>query len=188
MTPTLETARLVLRPLQLEDAEQVQPLFATWEVVKYLSHRVPWPYPPDGAHAFYRDVALPAIQRGEEWHWTLRLKETPGQIIGSVTLLRNEKKNRGFWLGAPWRGHGLMTEAVEAATDFWFERLEMPLLRAFKASENAASVRISEKTGMRLESRQKHDFVCGALPSETWVITREEWLRRKAMLSRSAHE
>ncbi len=81
-----------------------------------------------------------------------------------------------------------MTEAVEAATDFWFVTLGMPLLRAPKATENAASVRISEKTGMRLESRQKQDFVCGTLPSETWVITREEWLRHKAMLSRLEHQ
>jgi [ribosomal protein S5]-alanine N-acetyltransferase len=146
MTRLLETARLILEPLQLEDAEQVQPLFATWDVVKYLTHTVPWPFPSDGAYAYYRDIALPAMERGDQWHWTLRLKETPGQIIGSVALLRSEKNNRGFWLGAPWRGRGLMTEAVEATTDFWFATLEMRLLRSPKASENTASVRISEKT------------------------------------------
>lgn len=32
----------------------------------------------DGAHVFYRDVALPAIERGDEWHWSLRLKSQPG--------------------------------------------------------------------------------------------------------------
>jgi hypothetical protein len=30
MTPKLQTARLNLRPLQLEDAAQVEPLFAQW--------------------------------------------------------------------------------------------------------------------------------------------------------------
>ena len=179
MTPTLVTARLLLEPLQLEDSEQVQPLFATWEVVKYLTNEVPWPFPPGGAYAYYRDAALPAVQRGDEWHWTLRLKEAPGQIIGSIALLRNDKNNRGFWLGVPWQGRGLMIEAVEATGDFWFETLEMPLLRAPKASENIASVHISERTGMRLESRQSQNFVCGSLPSETWVITREEWFKRK---------
>ena len=178
---------MILEPLQLEDSKQVQPLFATWEVVKYLTNRVPWPYPSGAAHEYYRDIALPAIQRGDEWHWTMRLKETPGQIIGSIALLRNDKNNRGFWLGVPWRGRGLMIEAVEAANDFWFETLEMPHLRAPKASENIASVLISEKTGMRLESKQNQDFVCGTLLSETWVITREEWSQRRAMLSRTKH-
>ncbi|MGA7350150.1 MAG: GNAT family N-acetyltransferase [Acidobacteriaceae bacterium] len=84
MDPTLETARLLLRPLQLSDAEQVQILFPHWEVVQYLNAVVPWPYPPDGALTYYRDRALPAVERGDEWHWTLRLKENPGQIIGGI--------------------------------------------------------------------------------------------------------
>ena len=75
MEPTLETARLCLVPLQLADAEQVQSLFGTWDVVQYLNDRVPWPYPAGGAYAYFRDVAMPAIERGDEWHWTLRLKE-----------------------------------------------------------------------------------------------------------------
>ena len=65
---------------------------------------MPWPYPPDGAYTFYRDVALPAVERGEAWHWTLRLKSRPEQMIGSITLRNGETKNRGFWLGLPWRG------------------------------------------------------------------------------------
>ena len=183
MTPTLNTPRLLLKPLQLEDAEQVQPLFGHWDVVQYLAAGITWPFPEDGAHTYYRDIALPAIERGDEWHWTLRLKENPDQLIGSIALLRNESNNRGFWIGIPWQGRGLMTEAVEAATAFWFETLSFDLLRAPKASINLASVRISTKTGMRLESRQLQLFVSGTLPAETWVITREEWLEHKAAFS-----
>ena len=68
MPPTLETERLLLRPLELSDAEQVQILFPHWEVVKYLNAIVPWPYPPDGALIYYRDQALPAMARSDEWH------------------------------------------------------------------------------------------------------------------------
>jgi ribosomal-protein-alanine N-acetyltransferase len=71
MTPTLETRRLVLRPLELADADQMQVIFPNWEIVQYLTSRVPWPYPPNGVETFYREVALPAIERGEEWDWTL---------------------------------------------------------------------------------------------------------------------
>src|SRR5262244_2629099 len=98
MTPELETARLLLRPLELADAAQAQLLFPQWEIVRYLNRKVPWPYPPDGALTFYRDVALPAVERGEAWHWTLQLKSNPGQMIGSIGLMRSEKENRGFWI------------------------------------------------------------------------------------------
>lgn len=67
MTPSLETRRLLLCPIALADAEQVQKIFPQWEIVRYLANRVPWPYPPDAAHNFYRDVrCLPssAAKRG----------------------------------------------------------------------------------------------------------------------------
>src|SRR5947209_2342627 len=66
MIGPLETPRLVLRPLELADAEQTQRLFPHWEVVRFLANRVPWPYPDDGALTYYRDDALPAMARGDE--------------------------------------------------------------------------------------------------------------------------
>src|SRR3979411_1538664 len=86
MTYVLETKRLWLRPLELADAEQIQILFPHWEIVQFLAGRVPWPYPTDGALTYCRDLALPAVRRGEEWHWTLRLKSEPSRVIGSISL------------------------------------------------------------------------------------------------------
>jgi hypothetical protein len=94
-TPVLETSRLVLHPLALADAEQVQPLFASWDIVRYLNSRVPWPYPADGAKSYYREVVLPAGARGEQWHWTLRLKVMPERIIGGIALMSGGDDNRG---------------------------------------------------------------------------------------------
>jgi RimJ/RimL family protein N-acetyltransferase len=179
MTPSLETLRLLLRPLELADAEQAQILFSQWDVVRFLANRVPWPYPPDGAYAYYRDVALPAMQRGDQWHWTLRLKTAPDQLIGSIGLLKGEEENRGFWLGPKWQGRGLMTEACDAVTDYWFEVLKFPVLRVPKAIANTASRRISEKQGMRIVGTEDRDYVSGRLPSEVWEITVEEWRNRK---------
>ena len=179
MTPTLETPRLFLRPLALSDAEQIQRVFPQWEIVRHLAAQVPWPYPSDGACKFIRDVALPAMERGEAWQWTLRLKSAPEQIIGAIDLRTKENDNRGFWLGLPWQGQGLMSEACEAVTDFWFETLKFPVLRAPKSIQNAASRRISEKQGMRMISSEERDYVSGRLPSEIWEITAEEWRARK---------
>ena len=179
MTPALETRRLLLRPLELRDAEQIQILFPHWEIVRYLATQVPWPYPADGALHFIRDLALPAVQRGEAWHWTLRLKSAPDQIVGSIDLRKKENDNRGFWLSPAWERQGLMTEACEAVTDFWFKTLGFPVLRAPKAVGNAASRRISEKQGMRLIGTEDRDYVSGRFPSEIWEITAQEWRARK---------
>ena len=48
-----------------------------------------------------------------------------------------------------------MSEAVDAVTDYWFNTLGFPVLRAPKAVANAASRRISEKQGMRLVATKK---------------------------------
>jgi ribosomal-protein-alanine N-acetyltransferase len=180
MTPTLETRRLILRPLELADAEQVQALFPQWEIVKYLAKVVPWPYPEGGALAYIRDQALPAMERGEEWHWTLRLKDAPHQLIGCISLMRHENHNRGFWMGLPWQGQGLMSEAVEVVTDYWFNELGFAALRAPKAVGNTASRRISEKSGMRVVAVEEREHVGGCFPSEIWEITAEEWRQRRS--------
>jgi ribosomal-protein-alanine N-acetyltransferase len=175
MIPTLTTERLLLCPLALEDAEQVQLLFPQWEIVRYLNAIVPWPFPPDGTLLYFRDSALPAIARGDEWHWTLRLRSAPDRIIGAIGLLRSESDNRGFWIAPPWQRQGLMTEAVIAANDYWFDVLGMPFLRAPKAVANVASSRISQRTGMRLLGIVQRDLVSGRQPCELWEISAEEW-------------
>jgi [ribosomal protein S5]-alanine N-acetyltransferase len=175
MTPLLHTPRLLLRPLELSDADQVQALFGNWEIVKNLNSRVPWPYPSDGAHTFYRDIVLPAVATGEQWHWTIRVKTDADRIVGTIGLTKNESDNRGFWIGLPWQGQGFATEAANAVTDFWFNTLKFPVLRVSKAASNIRSQRVSEKQGMRLVDVFTRDFVSGRFPSQTWEITASEW-------------
>jgi [ribosomal protein S5]-alanine N-acetyltransferase len=180
-TPTLETARLLLRPLSLADAIEVQPLFAQWEIVMQLNARVPWPFPPGGVHTYYRDDALPAIERGAEHHWMLRLKGDPAQnVIGSICLVLEGNNHRGFWIAQQWQGRGLMTEAAAEVTRFWFEDLNQPVLRIKKARDNAASRAISLRQGMRCITATEDDFVSGRLPTEIWELTAEEWRARNS--------
>lgn len=169
------TNRLLLCPLELADAEQIQVLFPHWEIVRYLKNVVPWPYPADGARSFCEEIALPQAARGEAWHWTLRLKSAPEQVIGVINLRAGKRNHRGFWLGLGWHGQGLMSEACVWANDYWFDKLGNGLLRVSKAVENVASRRISEKQGMRLVGTEWKDYVCGRRPSEIWEITAEEW-------------
>lgn len=182
MTATLETGRLHLRPLELADARAVQELFPRWEIVRFLANKVPWPYPPDGADRFIRETVLPDVARGAAWYWTLRRKADPAKVIGCINLVRGEADNRGFWLGMPWQGQGLMSEACEATADYWFDTLQFPVLRVHKAVANEASRRISLKQGMRIVAIYERDFVCGRLPGEEWEITVEEWRTRRRTL------
>jgi ribosomal-protein-alanine N-acetyltransferase len=180
MIPEGTTERLLLRPLEIGDAARIQELFPRREIVRFLLNRVPWPYPPNGAEFYCREIALPQMELGEAWHWTLRLRSEPAQLIGLISLVKGEEDNRGFWLGTAWQGKGLMSEACAWANDFWFETLGFPVLRVAKAAANTASRRISERQGMRLVGLIEKDYVSGRLPSEVWEITAEGWQAWKA--------
>jgi ribosomal-protein-alanine N-acetyltransferase len=176
--PTLTTPRLVLRPVELSDGAAVQRLFPQWEIVRYLTAKIPWPYPADGASVHIRDTILPAMREGREWHWSIRPKAEPDRLIGVISLMDIENDNRGFWLDPEWQGQGLMTEACEAVTSYWFDVLRKPVLRAPKAVANVPSRRISEQAGMRVVSTEERDYVSGRFTAEVWEITADEWRRR----------
>ncbi len=163
----------------MEDAAQIQRIFPHREIVRHLLDRVPWPYPADGAVSFVRDVALPAMERGEEWHWSLRLREKPEEVIGVITLRRGERSNRGFWLGLEWQGQGLMSEAADWVTDYWFDVLGFEVMRVAKSSGNPGSRRISEKQGMRLVGHDVREFVSGRAETDLWELTKEEWRKSR---------
>jgi RimJ/RimL family protein N-acetyltransferase len=73
-----------------------------------------------------------------------------------------------------------MTEACYVVTDYWFDTLQFPVLRASKAVANSASRRISEKLGMRVVAIEDREYVCGRLPTEICEITAEEWRAQRA--------
>jgi ribosomal-protein-alanine N-acetyltransferase len=94
--------------------------------------------------------------------------------------MKRANDNRGFWLGLPWQGQGLMSEAVDAVNDFWFSTLGFPEMCVQKAIANTGSRRISEKNGMRMVETTESDYISGRLPTEIWAITAEEWRRHRA--------
>jgi [ribosomal protein S5]-alanine N-acetyltransferase len=176
--PVLTTDRLILRPLELADAGAIQQLFPRWDIVRYLVADVPWPYPANGAETFLRDIALPAMEAGREWHWSIRPMTSPGELIGVVSLRDEPDNNRGFWIASEWQGQGLASEASAAVTGFWFGTLNRSVLRVPKAAVNKPSRRISERTGMRLVRTVEGDYVSGRHLTEIWEITKDEWRAR----------
>lgn len=178
--PPLETERLLLLPVTLEDAPAMQAIFPQWEIVRWLdAGGVPWPYPPDGCEVYLRDVLLPFVELGQRWSWTIRTRAAPSRLIGLITLADVEDDHRGFWLDPAFHGQGLMSEAVEPVTDYWFDVLRRLVLRIPKAAENVPSRRISEKQGMRRVATIEKDYVGGRMLSDLWEITAEEWRARR---------
>ncbi|HEX3917582.1 MAG TPA: GNAT family N-acetyltransferase [Caulobacteraceae bacterium] len=112
-TPVLETRRLILRPIRTEDAPAIQRNFERWEVVRLLTSRIPWPFPPDGAAANMPN-ALGEMARREQFHWAITLRGGTDVLIGYVNLWPDDgvsRDQRGFWLAPESRGRGLMGEA-----------------------------------------------------------------------------
>ncbi|AOM40370.1 GNAT family N-acetyltransferase [Xenorhabdus hominickii] len=176
----LETKRLLLKKLVCNDTVQIQQKFPHWDIVKYLdSSAVPWPYPDDGAEYFVNNIALPTIQAGKAWIWSIRLKTHPDELIGIIGLYDKQDNNRGFWLSPEYQGQGLMREACEKVTDYWFHTLGKSVLTTQKASINQRSQRVSLRQGARLTRVEEKEYVSGKYNCEFWEIAKDEWCNRQ---------
>lgn len=174
----MSTNRLLLRPLELADADALQQVFPRWEIVRFLGVQVPWPYPADGALSFIRDVVLSAMARGVEWHWTIRPQVSPRQLIGGISLLDKPDDNRAFWLDPMWQGRGLMSEASGGLRSFGSRLWGGPFYGCRRPRQICRPDASPESGGMRLVGMEK-DYLSGQLPTEVWEITREEWRRQR---------
>ncbi|CCD86394.1 conserved protein of unknown function [Bradyrhizobium sp. ORS 285] len=180
LTPTLHTARLVLRSLALSDAPAIQRHFDNWNIVRNLAATVPWPYPPDGAETFVR-LQLDRIAAGEEiYQWVLVLRDGDGEAIGNIHFrprLQSAKGHRGFWLAEPYWNRGLMSEAIGAVNDFAFGPLGLDQFTVCNVASNVASRRVKQKTGAEFTGFITLAHHNGETRSEQWVVRRETWLQ-----------
>ena len=81
-----------------------------------------------------------------------------GAAVGGIGLdLRSDIFRRsaeiGYWLGEPFWGRGLTTEAVRAVTDYAFETFDLRRIDAGVFEWNRASMRVLEKAGYTCEAR-----------------------------------
>ena len=183
LTPTLETKRLILRPVTIDDAPDVQRLISNYEIVRYMGS-IPWPYPADGALQFYRERHLPKIARGETVGWGVTRKED-GMFMGALDIHLGERNMIGFWLGLPFQRKGYMGEAIVAAYDHAFEAMHLPQLMIDNAEANIASHTLQAKSGAELIDVRPSKYPEGELPQERWRLTPEAW--RASPMKRAAN-
>lgn len=144
---TLRTERLLLRPPVAADAPAMARLAGDERVARWTA-AIPHPYPDGAAEEFVAEAGRRRAA-GEALVFAICLKDAPDALIGMVELRQTDSGavELGYWLGQPWWGQGLMSEAVAAAAAAG--RLWRPgaLIGAHTFPDNVASQRVLEKAG-----------------------------------------
>jgi RimJ/RimL family protein N-acetyltransferase len=173
----IRTARLVLRPAREGDDEPLFPLFADWEVIRWLSSP-PWPYAREDMQSFIRQQAKSA-SKDPEAGFVIALGEEPIGFIGARMrpashLQRAAGPHIGYWLGQRFWGHGYMTEALAGAVRHVFAARLHDAVYSGIFVGNAASLRVQEKVGfVRDGETMLHSRPRGAeFPHINTVLTR----------------
>ena len=150
MTFSITTARLRLRPIRRGDARPLQALCNNWNVARMLS-RVPYPSPVEVVEGWTGAQAA-AWESGLAYNFAIEYQDG---LIGVVGVSRRDDGGYeiGYWLGEPWWGQGLMTEAVGRILDFARASLGLDRLRSDYFVDNPASGRVQEKCGFRITGR-----------------------------------
>lgn len=162
--PELETERLILRRMRLDDAEDMFAYASDPLVTRYVlweTHRT-----LEDAKAFLRS-ATEGYERGDFGGWGVVLKDT-GTFVGTCGMEagyapEHARAELGYVLSRELWGRGLMPEAVRAVVRFGFGRMELNRIEARCIAENAASARVMEKAGMTCEGTlREREFIKGA--------------------------
>ncbi len=174
----LETRRLVLRPPRSGDAEAFTKLLSDEAVPRYTA-RIPYPFSIEDAQAFFDGLAASG-----EILWVITAR-ADGVVLGAIGLGETEAPDGpglGYWLGRPFWGAGIMSEAVARVVRYVFENTATAKLHSNAHPDNTASLRVLEKAGFRVTGSGTVDAPArgGPMPVENWEITREKWLRKHA--------
>lgn len=174
----LETERLWLRWPRSADTPAFCRLAGDPEVATKTA-RIPHPYTPRDAEAFIL-AARAENTSGGGLCLVLTLKRQPNEAIGVVGLHGSAPRAAamlGFWLGRPYWGQGLMSEAVGSFIDLAFGLTSIERIISSVLPSNAASLRVHEALGFIHTGRGL--FPAPARGGEVEVATLE--LRRGAI-------
>src|SRR6516165_5531789 len=138
-----------LRPLLSEDASSLAQMANDITVWRNLRDMFPHPYTLEHAVRFIEH----ASSQSPTCHRAIVID---GQAVGTIGLKLGTDVERisaevGYWLGAPYRGRGVMTEVIRAFTDEAFEIFSLSRIFALPFAYNVASCRALEKAGFVIE-------------------------------------
>ena len=151
LQPCLETERLLLRPLVLSDAPELQRLVGHFAIAD-TTLNIPYPYPDGAAEAFI--ASHPAkFAAGEGVTFAITHKHN-GRIVGCISLVVTKRFRRGelgYWIANGLWNKGYATEAGRAVVAYGFEQLGLHKIEAIYLKRNPASGRVLHKLGFEPE-------------------------------------
>lgn len=148
--PEMETERLRLRKILLDDLEDMHAIMGDAEVAKHMNWQA---HESISRTAETIDRIVKDYETGDGFRWAIALKSSD-RFIGFMNCkpeFRQNRVNLGYWLGRPYWNGGYMTEAVHAVIRLCFEKLAVNRVEAEHFVENPASGKVMEKAGMAYE-------------------------------------
>jgi ribosomal-protein-alanine N-acetyltransferase len=151
--PTLESDRLILRPLTLDDAPAVFDGCRDPRVTEFTSFDTHQSV--ETSVAYIRDIALPHYADGRPEPFGIAWKHAPERVIGCtgarVSAFGESILEGGYWIAASEWGKGVATEAFGRLVRYLFETRPVHRVQAVVFPGNAASERVLTKLGFRYE-------------------------------------
>lgn len=154
----LETDRLILRKITLDDTED---MFNNWASDPKASEMLDW-----DVHESV-DVTKKVISHWIEeyengsYNWVVELKDNH-EIIGSITAVKYNEKNKtceiGYCYGSKYWRHGYASEALRRVIEFFLNETCIELVEAKHIFGNPNSGKVMAKAGMTKEAtlRKRH--------------------------------
>jgi len=146
MRQEIRTERLVLRQLTLDDAKAFSKLAGDYDIAK-MTGSLPHPMPLYSAE-FKIMYLRRQKQRGLAYPYAVT--RDGGELIGVMDLFRiapDAALEIGYWIGTPFWGQGLSTEAAKAIIEEARDTLGVQALLAGAFVDNPASLRVLQKLG-----------------------------------------
>jgi ribosomal-protein-alanine N-acetyltransferase len=155
--PTLQTSRLTLRAMSLDDLDDYLRIRADPQVLRYVGAD-----PDTLEQARQRiELGLEGVREGKSIRWAITDRQS-GAFLGSGGFWRWDQRHFraeiGYDLAPRHWGKGLMTEAVGAMLRFGFERMGLHSVEANTDPLNEGSKRVLLKLGFRQEGYLRESF------------------------------
>lgn len=168
--PILETERLILRPLTLDDADAVFEWTSDTRVSKFMS------YPTHTDISQTIEWIKSTYDDESEWNWAFVLKNE-NKVIGSGSIGPNVEM-QGYW-GIGYNIHydywhnGYCTEAMMAIIDFAHKELGVNKICSDHAVDNPRSGKVMEKCGLKFHHNGEYTKLDGSKTFKAKFYTME---------------
>ena len=150
--PTIETARLRLRPLEIRDAPLIHAAASAREISDTMIS-IPHPY-PQGEADRYVNHQMSERNTGRSAAFVIEDK-AQASFYGLVEVRNIDQEHSlaelSFWLTSNVWGRGYMSEVVRAIVQYTFDKLQVNRLYAYHMVRNPASGRVLKKNGFKQE-------------------------------------